>query len=82
MRRRGRWSAATLAVGALLFAFFGPAAAMSCSERLQICHGYCIKSMADRPGCHDKCREFHAQCLSSGCWESRVVAKQCNFVRQ
>jgi hypothetical protein len=55
--------------------------AKTCSERLEVCHGYCAKSMHDSPLCHVKCQEFHQACLSSGCWESKVVAKQCGFGR-
>jgi hypothetical protein len=38
--------------------------------------------MGDSPGCHAKCRQFHQECMASGCWESKVVAKQCGFARQ
>jgi len=31
---------------------------MTCSERLQVCHGYCVKSMGDTPGWHAKSRQF------------------------
>jgi hypothetical protein len=67
---------------ALLLAVSQSAEAITCSERLQVCYGYCAKSMGDSPGCHAKCRQFHQECMSSGCWESRVVAKQCSFTRQ
>ena len=30
-------------------ALSGSAEAMTCSERLQVCHGYCVKSMGDTP---------------------------------
>src|SRR5579863_6523984 len=70
------------AIGALLVALAGSAQAMTCSERLQVCQGYCAKSMGDTPGCHAKCRQFHQECMASGCWESKVVAKQCGFAPQ
>jgi hypothetical protein len=76
------WSMAVGATGALLLALSGSAQAMTCSERLQVCHGYCVKSMGDSPGCHAKCRQIHQECMASGCWESKVVAKQCSFTRQ
>ena len=79
LRRR---TAAAFALAALMFAHAGSALAITCSERQQVCLGYCAKSLGDTPGCHAKCREFHRQCMASGCWESKVVAKQCDFVRQ
>jgi hypothetical protein len=42
------------AIGALLLALGGSAQAMTCSERLRVCHGYCVKSMDDTTGCHGK----------------------------
>ena len=63
----------------LHLALGGSAQAMTCSVRLQVCHGYCVKSMG---ACHAKCRQFSQECMASGCWESRVVAKQCGFTRQ
>ncbi len=82
MRRLRCWIMAVGATGALLLALSGSAEAMTCSERLQVCHGYCAKSMGDTPGCHAKCRQFSQECMASGCWESKVVAKQCGFTRQ
>ena len=73
---------AVAAIAALLVALSGSAQAKTCSERLQVCDGYCAKTMGDSPACHAKCRQFHQECVASGCWESRVVAKQCGFVRQ
>lgn len=70
------------AIVALILAAGGPAQAKTCSERLQVCDGYCVKSMGDTPPCHAKCRQFHQECMENGCWESRVVAKQCGFARQ
>jgi hypothetical protein len=75
-------SVAVGATAALLVALSGAAQAMTCSERLQVCNSYCVKSMGDTPGCHAKCRQFHQECMASGCWESKVVAKQCGFARQ
>jgi hypothetical protein len=75
-------SMAVGAMGALLLAVGGPAQAMTCSERLQVCHGYCAKSRGDSPGCHSKCGQLQQECIGSGCWESKVVAKQCGFARQ
>ncbi len=82
MQRLRWWIMAVGATGALLIVLSGSAAAMTCSERLQVCHGYCVKSMGDTPGCHAKCRQLSQECMASGCWESKVVAKQCGFTRQ
>jgi hypothetical protein len=82
MRNLLRRSMAVGASGALLLALGGSAQAMTCSERLQVCHGYCVKSMGDNPTCHTKCRQLHQECMASGCWESKIVAKQCGFARQ
>ncbi len=73
---------AVAAIAAPRVALGGSVQAKTCSERLQVCDGYCVKSMAGSPACRAKCRQFHQECTASGCWESRVVAKQCGFVRQ
>ncbi len=82
--RSGHLSSAAAAILALILALMlsDSAWAISCSERLQVCQGYCAKSMGDTPGCHAKCRQFRQECIVSGCWESKVVAKQCGFARQ
>ena len=36
---------------ALLVLFNGSAQAMTCTDRLQVCHNFCIKSMSNSPGC-------------------------------
>jgi hypothetical protein len=72
----------SLATGALLLALVTSAQAVTCSERLRTCHGYCVKSMGDTPNCHAACRRLDSACMSSGCWESKVVAKQCGLERQ
>jgi hypothetical protein len=79
-RMRGRLfgSMRVVEVGALLLllALSGIAQAKTCSDRLQVCNGYCVKSMGDNPRCHAKCRQLDQECMSSGCWESKIVAKQ------
>ena len=76
MRRLLCWIMAVGATAALHLALSGSAQAMTCSERLQVCHGYSVKSMGRAPGCHAKCRQFSQECMASGCWES---AKQSWF---
>jgi hypothetical protein len=66
----------------LIVLFNGSAQAMTCTERLQVCHNFCIKSMSNSPGCHAKCREIHQECMASGCWESKITARQCNIDRK
>jgi hypothetical protein len=65
-----------------IFLVNGPVqAAMTCSDRIQVCDRYCIRSMNDSPGCHSKCKEIRQECLSTGCWESKITAKQCGIGR-
>jgi hypothetical protein len=82
MRRLLRVGVAVAATSALLLALMGPVHAKTCSERLQVCYGYCAKSMGDSSRCHDKCRQYHQECMASGCWESKVVARECGFTPQ
>ncbi len=82
MPRLLRNSVAVAAAGSLLLALIGPVEAKTCSERLQVCYGYCAKSMGDSPRCHDRCRQLDQECTASGCWESKVVARECGFGRQ
>ena len=62
--------------------FNGSAQAMTCTDRLQVCHNFCIKGMSNSPGCHAKCREIHQECMASGCWESRITARECDIDRK
>jgi hypothetical protein len=48
---------------------------MSCSGRLQVCHGYCVKSVGDNPGLPCQVPPIHQECMAGGSWESKVVAK-------
>jgi hypothetical protein len=69
----------TLATLALLAE---PAASKTCSDRLSVCEGYCAKSEGNSRGCVRTCGNYHQACLSSGCWESKIVARQCGFERR
>jgi hypothetical protein len=53
--------------------------AKSCSDRKQVCFGYCEKSNKNLTKCKAVCENFMNTCMSTGCWESNVVAKQCGF---
>jgi hypothetical protein len=57
------------------------ASAGSCSDRKKVCFGYCQKSRGGMPKCLAVCEGYLRECLSSGCWESKIVAKQCGFSR-
>jgi hypothetical protein len=81
LRRLLHWTFAAGAIAALMLST-GPAAAKSCSDRLKVCQGYCAKSFGGSPACLAKCDQYREECLSSGCWESKVVAKECGFARQ
>ena len=82
MRRLLHWSVAAGAIGAVALAFVGPAHAKSCSERIEVCKRFCAKSEGASPGCLAACAGYREQCLASGCWESKYVAKECGFTRQ
>jgi predicted transcriptional regulator len=53
--------------------------AKSCSDRRQVCFGYCEKSNKNLAGCKAVCESYMNTCMSTGCWESKIVAKQCGF---
>ena len=67
-------AAAWIGGALLLVTATPPAAAISCSEREQVCFGYCTKNEPG-PGCERVCRQIEASCLSTGCWESKIVTK-------
>ena len=56
--------------------------ANSCSERQQVCLGYCAKSYNNAPRCLTACSNYMNECISTGCWESKIVSKQCGFTRR
>lgn len=57
-------------------------AAQTCTDRQQVCFAYCEKTNKSAPKCTDACKNYLAECLSTGCWESRVTAKRCGFAKQ
>lgn len=57
-------------------------ASQTCTERQQVCFAYCEKTYKNAPKCTDACKNYLAECLSTGCWESRVTAKRCGFTKQ
>lgn len=54
----------------------------SCTERQRVCFAYCQKAESNTPQCPAACRGYLTECLSTGCWESRVSAKRCGFDRR
>jgi hypothetical protein len=75
-------SAAAGAIGVIPLLAIVPAEAKTCSERLGVCKRFCVKTESDSPGCLAACAGYREQCLASGCWESKYVAKECGFTRQ
>ena len=67
----------------MLAAFFcglaKPAFATTCTERQQVCYAYCEKTYNNAPKCKEACKNYLAQCMSTGCWESNVTARRCGF---
>ena len=82
MQRLLQWSVAAGAIGVVAFFAVGPAEAKSCSERFGVCKRFCAKTESDSPACLAACAGYREQCLASGCWESKYVAKECGFTRQ
>jgi hypothetical protein len=62
------------------FAFVSasPGFAKSCSDRKQVCFGYCDKANRG-PKCKSVCEGYMNTCMATGCWESKIVSKQCDF---
>ncbi len=82
MRRLLHGIAVAGMAGMAALALIAPADAKTCSERLKVCHRFCIKSESGSPGCVAKCGEYLQTCLASGCWESKYVDKECGLTRQ
>ena len=58
MRRLLHGIAAAGVAGMAALALTAPAEAKTCSERLKVCHRFCIKSESGSPGCVAKCGEY------------------------
>jgi hypothetical protein len=71
-------AAVTLAAAAL------PARAETntCTNRREVCFAYCEKNYDNAPRCIDTCRRLHSECMSNGCWDSKITAKRCGLTRQ
>jgi hypothetical protein len=77
-----RCSGAIFLIWIVCIAAAAPAFATSCAERQQVCFAYCEKTYKNAPKCTDACKRYLGVCLSTGCWESKVTAKRCNFTKQ
>ena len=82
MRKLLHRTVAASAIGVIALLAIGPAGAKTCSERINVCKRFCAKTERDSPGCLAACAGYREQCLASGCWESKYVAKECGFTRQ
>jgi hypothetical protein len=59
-----------------------PSHAITCTDRQQVCFRYCEKNYANAPRCRATCGELLSTCMSTGCWESKVTARQCGISKQ
>jgi hypothetical protein len=59
-----------------------PSHAITCSDRQQVCFRYCEKNYANAPRCRAVCGQLLSTCMSTGCWESKVTARQCGITKQ
>ena len=70
-----------LLIGIFIVSATTPVFAKNCTERQQVCFRYCDKSYPQKghEACRTACGSFMSVCQSTGCWESRVSAKECGF---
>jgi hypothetical protein len=59
-----------------------PGRAITCTDRQQVCFRYCEKNYANVARCKATCAQLLSNCMSSGCWESKVTARQCGITKQ
>jgi hypothetical protein len=59
-----------------------PSHAITCSDRQQVCFRYCEKNYANAPRCRAVCGQLLSTCMSTGCWESKVTARQCGITKK
>jgi hypothetical protein len=83
-KMRGARRMAFLVLGASLLSSFATTAshAITCTDRQQVCFRYCEKTYANVPRCKATCAQLLSDCMSSGCWESKVTARQCGITKQ
>ena len=59
-----------------------PAHAITCTDRQKVCFAYCEKNYHNAPRCRAACDGLLQTCMSTGCWESKVTARQCGITKQ
>ena len=71
----------SLLLGISIFSVANSALAKTCTERQQVCFRYCDKSYQQKghEACRAVCGDYLSTCRSTGCWESKVSAKECGF---
>jgi hypothetical protein len=83
MRQRFITGTAVLLVALILSIFAAaPSYAMTCTDRQKVCFAYCEKNYANAPRCRAVCEQLLNTCMSTGCWESKVTARQCGITKQ
>ena len=57
--------------------------AKNCADRQQVCFRYCDKTyqLRGHEACRATCGDYMSICRSTGCWESKVTAKECGFTK-
>lgn len=70
-----------LLLATLIVSAATPVFAKNCTDRQRVCLLYCDKSYQQKghEACRAACGNFMSVCQSTGCWESRVTAKECGF---
>jgi hypothetical protein len=59
-----------------------PSHAITCTDRQQVCFRYCEKNYANVARCKATCAQLLSNCMSTGCWESKVTTRQCGISKQ
>jgi hypothetical protein len=56
--------------------------AITCSDRRQVCFAYCEKNHHNAPRCRGVCEQLLTECMSTGCWNSKITARRCDIFKQ
>ncbi len=59
-----------------------PTFAITCTDRKGVCLAYCDKHYHRAPKCTAVCEDLLNECMSSGCWESKITAKRCGISKR
>jgi hypothetical protein len=82
VRRAGGIAMSSVVAMILVISATMPSHAMTCTDRQQVCFRYCQKTYANAPQCRATCARLLSDCMSTGCWESRVTARQCGITKR